>query len=171
VHDGGRVVLGVAARAQRIPDHGGAQRIAAVGIGARHGAIGNGLQAGRGAGRVVAYAHVHAQPGIDMRHARILAYRPARLRAQLAVDQQLQQRVPRRRPGLGRVRGFQRLHEIRRMRVADGLQGLADAGLDIAGEHGAHGGGAYCKVMPACLTTPAQRCTSLAVWAWKAVGA
>ncbi|MCY1384064.1 hypothetical protein D9M69_722670 [compost metagenome] len=79
----------------------------------------------------MADAHVHAHPDVHMRHARILTDGPVGPRAELAVDQQLQQRVAGGRLGFLGMRRLQRSHEVCRMRVADRLQRVGNTGFDV----------------------------------------
>ena len=92
---GRRIVARVATVAQRVSDHGGAQRIVGVGIGAADAVVHELLQ---GPSAVDPRPHADLDEGID--HARILADRTTAEGRHAGVDEDLADRIPGGRTGL-----------------------------------------------------------------------
>ena len=138
--DGGRVVFGVFARARGIGQHGCAQLVVGIEIGAAHALVDHLLQVHGFFAGARLEAHVHAQLDEGVHDARVLADGPVALGAHAAVDEDLRHGVARRRRLLALVGLGERGDVIHRVVVADVLQRARNAGDEIFLPDDGHGG-------------------------------
>jgi hypothetical protein len=135
MHHGRSIVLRVLARAGRVGQHRGAQRVVRVAVGAAHAFVDHVLHRQRGLP-----AQVHADLEEHQRDARVLADRAVALGRHAAVGEDLRDGVLRRGRLLALVSLAQRRDVVERVVVADELEGVGD-GLDeiFLANRGGHG--------------------------------
>ncbi len=130
------VVAGVDATGDGRVDHGGAQHVVRVRVGAAHALVDHVLETHV---RVPANVHADVDEGHD--DAGVLADGSAALGAHARVGEDLRHGILGRRRLLARIGLAERLHVVHRVVIRDELQRVADAVDDVALPDGRHHGG------------------------------